>query len=370
MMPSARAVSLALGCAIAAGCAETPPVRRTFHIAGRDGAVTVPKADADRLAALSGLAEIQYGAAAAEFDLSDRQSDLSKINRVAGSFRMQVSFNTFRALDLVHYYSQLTQGGYDLALLGALEAWGIGSATPPPEPPTDEELAVLREHIGPHLIQFFDPGGVALLSPAARLAPMGLQYAYGVDLALVEARRSGFNAVLFEWDRYARALGRQDPNNYWSLPIRNPFDGPPLGTLRLPPNHGLAVIGLRDQTVTIAGETYGGIIDPRSLRPAQGTCLAAVRAPTCLMAHVLAHALIVLGMEEGARILPSFPEADVLIMPDRQPVELWATEGWIRDYTPAADAPIPRRWGQHPTPEKTGADGSESMLPGVESGST
>jgi thiamine biosynthesis lipoprotein len=330
--------ALAIACAAAicgAGCRDTTPRRVEIAVGDAVGSVTLPHDLAARLSTAAEIAGNQFRTTADEFNINDSRSDIAKVNRVAGSYRIYVSFNTFRAIDLAHYYSRLTGGAYDLTILPALEAWGF--AGPIPEsPPDEEECAALRELIGPRHILLPEQGAVALLAPGVRIAPAGLAQAYGVDLAIVEMRRQNIDRALVAWDRYARALGRLDAETPWRHPIRNPFGATALGDIALEEAPALAVIGLRDQTVTIQGRSFGGIIDPRTARPAEGVALVAVRAPTCIMAHALAHALIVLGPEEGNAVLTEFPECDVLLIPDKQPIQALATAGWIGAFKPSS----------------------------------
>ncbi len=326
-----------------AGCADPVPRRADFSMGDRPASVTVPASAAAQLPAIRDQIERQFRAAWSEFNLEDRRSDIAKINRVAGTYRLQVGFNTFRALDLAHYYSQLTGGAYDLTLLPALEAWGFEGPIPE-EPPGDAECAALLELIGPRHLQFAEQGAVAILTPGSRIAPDGLPYAYGVDLALVELRRQEVPAALISWDRYTRARGKPASDTTWRQSVRNPLASGALGEIALESDQALAVVGLRDRTVTIGGQTYGGVLDPRSARPAQGVALVAARGPTCIMANALAHALIVLGIEEGTHLLNEFPDCDVLLIPDRQPVEAWATEGWIESFTASAPAIALHAW--------------------------
>lgn len=319
------------------GCADPVPRRTAFSLGDRPAAITVPASAAAQLPALREQIERQFRSAWSELNLEDRRSDIAKINRVAGTYRLQVGFNTFRALDLAHYYSQLTSGAYDLTLLPAMEAWGFEGPVPA-EPPSDAECAALLELIGPRHLQFAEQGAIAILTPGSRIAPNGLPYAYGVDLALVELRRQEIPAALISWDRYTRALGKPAADSTWRQSVRHPFAPGTLGEIALDTDQALAVVGLRDRTVTIGGQIYGGILDPRTARPAQGVALVAVRGPTCIMANALAHALIVLGVEEGTHLLNEFPDCDILLIPDRQPVEAWATEGWIENFTAAAPA--------------------------------
>jgi len=80
------------------------------------------------------------------------------------------------------------------------------------------------------------------------------------------------------------------------------------------------------------------VIDPRTGTPTQGTRLAAVAGPLTVKAYALAEALLVLGVEEGGDILAQFPGHEVLVIPNRDPLEIWLTPGFRDHFTPAEGA--------------------------------
>lgn len=341
-----------LGAALLRGCERSaPPSRADFEVGGATGFVRVPLERAGTLGDVVETARSQFEASWRLFDPSDRRSEINKINRMAGASPLPVAFPMFRALDLAHFYSRLTDGAYDIASSAALELWGIGGVAPDMEPSNDEIAAVL-EISGYRHVQFSERGTIAILTPGARLAPGPLAFAYGVDLAVLELRRLGVGSAVVGWNRFVRARGEERPQRPWRLPVRHPFvEGTPLGEVTIPADHALAVIGLRDYTIEVGGRRFSAVIDPRKGRPAEGTALVAVIAPTCVMANALAHALLVAGRDGARKFLERFPDCEVGLVPDRAPLELWATHGWMALFSPAGGIPPPKplsRSGEKP----------------------
>jgi thiamine biosynthesis lipoprotein len=319
--------------ALGAGCADRAPRQVDFVVGTATARVAVARDNPTQLPTVQTAARRVLGTMWGEFNEQDKRSELYRINQLAGAYSIQVSFDVFRAIDLAHYYGKLTGNAYDLTVSPLLAAWGF-TGDVPAEEPGEEELNALRALVGPQHLQLSEQGALSILTPGTHLAAGDLKFAYGVDLAALDLRRRELIPALVAWEDFARAMDRPAPGESWRVPVRNPFGGAPLGSVALADGAALAVAGLYDRSVTIGPRRYGGVLDPHTGRPAEGTALAAVRGPTCTMAHALAQALIVLGLERGKDILREFPECEVLLVPDRQPIELWVTPGWKDHFEP------------------------------------
>ncbi len=323
--------------ALLAGCGPPRPLGLEFTAGNATGRVTLDRVHAGQLSAAAADARRQCGAAWAIFDESNPRSEISRINGMAGAYRLKISHNAFRALDLAHYYSQLSGGAFDITTGPLRQAWGLdGSGVE--ATPEDEELTFLRELTGPQLLQLSEQRDVSILSPGARIAVGDLVFAYGVDLAAVDLRQRNLAPALVEWEDYARALPGGDGGPPRVRRIQDPTaEGAFLGELDLAPDAAFASVRLWERAAQIGTQKIPGVINPLTGRPAGGTLLVAVRGPTCIQAHALAMALLAQGLDAGARLLEAFGEFDALVVPDRRPIEIWATPGMARHFTPRAD---------------------------------
>ncbi|HMP76187.1 MAG TPA: FAD:protein FMN transferase [Kiritimatiellia bacterium] len=317
---------------LAAGCADHMPREAAFPAGDATASVSLAATQLGQLEPVRDSTRRIMLAVWKELHAADGAGELAKINRMAGSYRLQVSHSTFRLLDLAHYYGQLTGNAFDLTVAPLLEAWGFGDI-PPDGEPSGEILSAILDLVGPHHVQFSEQGAVSILTPGTQLAAGPLVYAYGVDLAVLDARNREIPNLLVRWKDSARAEGNPTPETGWRVPVRDPFANAPLGEVDLSPRAALAIVGLYDRTITLGNRRYGGIMDPRTGRPAEGAALVAVRGPTCTMAHALAQALVVLGPEEGVEIMRAFPDCEALLVPDRRPLECWMTPGWAEHFT-------------------------------------
>jgi thiamine biosynthesis lipoprotein len=77
------------------------------------------------------------------------------------------------------------------------------------------------------------------------------------------------------------------------------------------------------------GKRYHHILDPRSGYPADQLASVTVIAPTCALADALSTAAFVLGPQEGLELLDEFPDAEGLLIAERQgELVAWKTDGF------------------------------------------
>lgn len=326
-MKNSAAVTLAA--LLFVSCSPRDPVAKVFETHGETGEIAVAPSQHDQLGEAAAYAVGIIQSTRDELDATRPGSDVSRINRAAASVRFQVSFDTFRLIDLAQHYGELAGGAFDLTANRLGELWGL-YGEPPAEPPDDITLDASMEGVGPANLQLFDQGAVAFLSPATRLDIGPIATAYAADLAILELRRRGFSNSRLRYGAATRVLGDAGPNRPWTATIQHPFTtGETLGTLPLGGEHAaLTLLAPFENPLIIGGRPYSRVIDPRNGRPINGVALVAVLAPTATKAHVLAHAVAVLGINGCADALGRFPRCEVLVVPDRQPLELWATAGF------------------------------------------
>ncbi|HEY8240773.1 MAG TPA: FAD:protein FMN transferase, partial [Kiritimatiellia bacterium] len=243
--------------------------------------------------------------------------------------QVPLSEDTLKIIDLSYYYADLTGGAFDITAAPLYDVWGIDKSEPPAEPPTTELISSARASMGKANAPVSSSRTIAFTTPLTRIDPRELAVGYAVDLALLQLRRNRIDNALITYGHTARCQGTADAVQSWEVSVADPSTASHvLGRMTLPDAFALHTSLLYGKTVTIKGKKYGHIIDPRSGMPATGTLAVTVLGPTATQASALAQALVVLGLEEGEAVLPRFERHEVMIIPDRQPLELWMTPGF------------------------------------------
>lgn len=336
MMPEfLRPTLLAVLLLCAAGCRKEAPRSGQFVYGPVTATVTVAARDAREIQAVMDATRSTSMRVLRSLDASDDKSDISRLNKIASASRWPVPQDTYRALDLALHYGAQTEGAFDITTSPLASMWGLPNGPPPREAPLPEILEVARQGAGLDQVRLTDDGTIAFLSPLTRLDLGEMTPAYALDLSLVNIRRRGITNTLARFNNSLRALGAEETGKPWREPVLHP--GRPtelLGHWVFKQPGALSVCSLYARSVVIAGQRYGGVIDPRTGAPVTNTLGAVVSGPTATLASALAQAMVVLGAEGATNILARFPRYECLIVPAGEPLKIWVTEGFRRHFEP------------------------------------
>lgn len=301
----------------------------TFEVGGTTGTVWVAAPLKARMADAFDLGQNTIRRSMKLLDASDDESQISQINRVANLTQVPLPSDIFRVIDLAYYYADLTQGALDITAAPLRALWGFGAALAPEEVPSEELINSARASMGKDRAVISPTRTMTFTTPLTRIDAGEMTRGYAVDLAILQFRRNKITSAMITFGDTARCEGAMSKLQPWSLPLRDPTSPTgTLGSLTLPEAFAVHTASLYEQSVTIGTKKYGHIIDPRTGYPAEGTLSVSVLGPTATQASALAQALVVLGLDKAPELLSRFPRHDVLIVPDRQPAELWMTKGF------------------------------------------
>lgn len=235
---------------------------------------------------------------------------ISRLNESAGGEAVASDPEIDRILALCHEMHFLTRGVFDPTALPLIRLWDWRRA----RVPTDAEIEAARQRVGWRKVQR-RPGAVRLAEPGMCLDLGGMGKEYAVDQVALLARRHGLTGVLVDFGADLRVSGLPaDGRPGWHLGLEDPAQ----------PGRAWCGLAVRDAAVATSGDyhrgftadgrRWGHILDPRTGRPVQNGCHAAhVVAPSCTQAGLLSTAALVLGPEEGLRLIESQPGAEGLL---------------------------------------------------------
>lgn len=240
---------------------------------------------------------------------------ISRINASAGEPGwIEVDADAEHMFALADQVYVLTRGILDPTMLPLLRVWNY-KATPPQLPSADAVAAALRLVGWPRLRR--EPGRVQLPEAGMGLDLGGFGKEYAVDAVAALGRARGITNLLVDFGHDVHAQGGPLDAPCWLVGVENPRQ---LGTslLALALNgRGVASSGNGIRCFTIDGRSYGHIIDPRTGQPVwNGVQQVTVVANSCLEAGLLATTAVVLGAEEGLRLIEEFFGAEALILAD------------------------------------------------------
>ncbi|MCF7957727.1 MAG: FAD:protein FMN transferase [Phycisphaerae bacterium] len=266
-------------------------------------------------------------------------SQLSQANQKAGSGSVPVSSETFELLKRGLEYHHLTDGALDMTVQPLIDLWKQAE-TKGALPSSQEIINAIKLTGYDKVVLTGPPTPTVSLAQGAVLNVNAFAKGYIVDKALRALQVDGVMGGLVNIGGEIACFGTWESGRPFTLGIQDPFsesnDEPftekPrwLVTLR---NCAIATSGNYRQYVTIQGEQYSHIIDPRTGHPATILPSVTVIAPTCLDADALATAISVLGPQKGLLLIESLPSTEAFLIANPQDTaasdpKIYQSTGW------------------------------------------
>lgn len=203
-----------------------------------------------------------------------------------------------RVLNEAIRVAEISCGAFDPACGALVDLWGFGPATVEDAPGAAARARADWRAIRIDGARVLQPGGV-------QLDFSGIAKGYAVDLVAEALRRRGVASALVEIGGELKGWGIKADGSPWWVELETPPDlaGAPEGM----------ILALHEIAVASSGDyrrrrALGGLEVSHTMNPATGAPLdhdapavVSVLHASCMTADALATALMVLGMEEGAR---------------------------------------------------------------------
>lgn len=235
----------------------------------------------------------------------DPDSELSRFNRSISLEPFPVSLETFEVLRWSLELGALTGGVLDVTIGPLVDAWGFGPGGPRNRLPSDEEIARLREAMGPGRLEL-NPAALTVRKtrPEVRCDLSAVAPGYATDRLWGELADRGFTDFLVDVGGELRTRGRNEAGEPWQIAIERP-QPQSHAILRTVPISNLAITTSGDYRKyrEVDGQRVTHILDPRTGRPLTHR-LASVTVidELAVRADGLATALMVLGGDEGIQL--------------------------------------------------------------------
>jgi FAD:protein FMN transferase len=258
------------------------------------------------------------------FSTFDPESEVSRLNRSAGSGPREVSLDLLRLSAESLVLADQTQRSFDPTVGPLVALWREAGRAG--RLPSAAALADARARTGFDAVQAdLTAKTIELRVAGASLDFGGIAKGWALDRLVEDLRAAGVTRALLSFgDSSVAALGAPPDAEGWGLALGGATGGV-AGTVLLR-DQSLSVSGSLGQFVEIEGRRYGHVIDPRSGAPLERAQVAAVLAGDGARAEAFSKALLILGEHDGVALLETFPDAQgILLDADGHAFE---TRGW------------------------------------------
>jgi thiamine biosynthesis lipoprotein len=246
-------------------------------------------------------------------------SEIARFNRAGANEPMAVSADFLRVVRWGLELAEATGGAFDPTVGALVNLWGFGPDGQRHERPAPDMIEAARQTVGYRHLAIAAEGAIAKDIPELKLDLSAIAKGFGVDKVADLLRGRNLQNFLVEIGGETLAEGRNADGVPWRVGVLKP-DGAGAelqGVLHLTDGRAVATSGdyrnyFRDED----GQIQSHIMDPRTAAPVpHAVASVSVLAADCLTADGLATALVVLGSDEGLRLLESrFPGVEALFI--------------------------------------------------------
>jgi FAD:protein FMN transferase len=315
--PSALAAASAAALALLTSASSPRPVRQSPHVFHHENVlgtslelrVESSNLQQARAAEQAALAEIDR--LAQILSAYNPASEFSRWNQTQNQ-PFPASQELRETLALFDLWRAESNGALNPAAEGAVRLWKLAASQN--RLPTQHELAAAAQSA--QQSHWTIHNQTLTRTSRAPLALNSLAKSYIVDKAAAKALQSpGVQTVLLNIGGDLAVRGRSPQSIFVANPLSDAENAAPLATVQLT-NQALATSGSYRRNVSIAGNTYSHIVDPRTSQPASHILSSTVAARDAATAGALATALSVLPPNQGIRLAQKHNASYLLLLAD------------------------------------------------------
>jgi len=239
-------------------------------------------------------------------------SELSRVNASAGVMPVHVSSETLTVVQRAIQVAEMTDGGFNIAIGPAVDAWSVIEGR---RIPTESELEALRPL--PDLKAVHADGRkqtIYLEKVGMQIDVGGIGKGYAADQAVIAMKKAGASAGVVALSGDIKTFGQLPGGRKFPVGIQHPRKEGEV----------LAFIDLEDEAISTAGDyerffehdgvRYHHILDPRTLQPARSCQSVTVIAREGIWADGLDTGIFVMGVESGMRLVEALPDVEAIIV--------------------------------------------------------
>ena len=305
-------VALLVGCSSLSVQSEPIVVKRTQMQMGTLVSITVVASNKEiaQAAATAGFAEIRRLEELLSTWIST--SELSRVNTSAGVMPVSVSPETMTVVQGAIRIAEMTDGGFNIAIGPAIEAWSVIDGQ---RIPTESELDALRPLVDLQAVHADARKQTIFLEKAGmRIDVGGIGKGYAADQAVEALRRAGASAGVVALSGDIKTFGQLPGGKKFPVGIQHPRkEGEVLAFIDLE-NEAISTAGDYERYFERDGVRYHHILDPKTLQPARRCQSVTVIAREGMLADGLDTGIFVMGVESGMRLVEAVPGVEAIIV--------------------------------------------------------
>ncbi|HJS67374.1 MAG TPA: FAD:protein FMN transferase [Nitrospiraceae bacterium] len=239
-------------------------------------------------------------------------SELSRVNISAGVRPVAVSQETMTVVQGAIQAAEMTDGGFNIAIGPAVDAWRV---TEDQRIPTESELEALRPLVDLRAVHADARKQTIFLEKTGmRIDVGGIGKGYAADQAVMVMKKVGARAGVVALSGDIKTFGQLPGGRKFPVGIQHPRkEGEVVAFIDLD-NEAISTAGDYERYFEREGVRYHHILDPKTLQPARRCQSVTVIAREGMLADGLDTGIFVMGVESGMRLVEALPDVEAIIV--------------------------------------------------------
>ena len=266
-----------------------------------------------------------------ELSLNKESTLLTELNASAGTKPYPVNDTLFDIVQKGYYYSELTDGSFDISIGPLVKLWSIG--LPEARVPSPEEIQQVLPLINYQNIQLDEQAKtIYLKKPGMQLDLGGIAKGYIADTLASFLRSKGVEHALIDLGGNIYALGTKVDGSLWKVGIQDPFESRNNTVGYIPiANQSVVTSGVYERYLEADGKKYHHILDPSTGYPFDNEIAGVtIISDMSIDGDALSTAVFSKGLEEGLKFVKSLPNVEAIFITKDSKVYL--TDGIKDDF--------------------------------------
>ena len=244
-------------------------------------------------------------------------SEISRINSAGGN-PVEVSKETIKLIKKGIYYSEMSDGAFDITIAPVSSLWDFKAETP--SVPSPEAIAEAVSHVNYETIILRD-NTVKLADPQAGIDLGAIAKGYIADRIKDYLEEEGVRHAMINLGGNVLAMGSKLDGSDYNIGIQKPFDetGEPITSVKIS-DKSVVTSGIYQRYFKADGKIYHHILDPNTGYPCENNLYSVtILTDSSLTADALSTTCFLLGYDRGMKLINQLDNVDaVFITNDNQ----------------------------------------------------
>ena len=244
-------------------------------------------------------------------------SEISRINSAGGN-PVEVSKETIKLIKKGIYYSEMSEGAFDITIAPVSSLWDFKAETP--SVPSPEAIAEAVSHVNYENIIIRD-NTVKLADPQAGIDLGAIAKGYIADRIKDYLEEEGVRHAMINLGGNVLAMGSKLDGSDYNIGIQKPFDetGEPITSVKIS-DKSVVTSGIYQRYFKADGKIYHHILDPNTGYPCENNLYSVtILTDSSLTADALSTTCFLLGYDRGMKLINQLDNVDaVFITNDNQ----------------------------------------------------